>query len=53
MSTVIMATTGHEMLTVAPKSCVKMTVPQTVLIIANTDNSLWKQQPFLKAFCKI
>lgn len=24
-----------------------------VLIIADTDNSLWKHQPFLQALCKI
>lgn len=47
ISTIITPTTWQELFTVAPKICVKMTVLQTVLIIANTDNSLWKHQPFL------
>lgn len=34
------------MLTAAPETCVKMTVPQTVLIRADTDNSLWKTATF-------
>lgn len=46
ISAIITPTTWQELFTVAPKTCVKMTVLQTVLIIADIDNSLWKTSTF-------